>query len=120
MKRQRYAFVTIVPAAWLVICTVTAGWQKVFSANPAVGFLSHAARFAGAAAEGKVLAPAKTLAEMNRIVFNDRVDATLAALFAAIVVAMVVYGVFACIKAMHNPRSTALEISDGVAAAGDD
>jgi carbon starvation protein CstA len=120
MKRQRYAFVTIVPAAWLVICTVTAGWQKVFSANPAVGFLSHAARFAGAAAEGKVLAPAKTLAEMNRIVFNDRVDATLAALFAAIVVAMVVYGVFACIKAMHNPRSTALEIGDAVAAAGDD
>jgi carbon starvation protein len=120
MKRQRYAFVTIVPAAWLVICTVTAGWQKVFSANPAVGFLSHAARFAGAAAEGKVLAPAKTLAEMNRIVFNDRVDATLAALFAAIVVAMVVYGVFACIKAMHNPRSTALEVGDAVAAAGDD
>src|SRR6476661_2265580 len=72
MKRQRYAFVTVIPAAWLVICTVTAGWQKVFSANPAVGFLSHAARFAGAAAEGKVLAPAKTLAEMNRVVFNDR------------------------------------------------
>lgn len=120
MKRQRYAFVTVVPAAWLVICTVTAGLEKVFSANPAVGFLSHAARFAGAAAEGKVLAPAKTLAEMNRIVFNDRVDATLAALFAAIVVAMVVYGVFACIKALHNPRSTAFEISGGVAAAGDD
>ncbi len=119
MKRQRYAFVTVVPAAWLVICTVTAGLEKVFSANPAVGFLSHAARFAGAAAEGKVLAPAKTLAEMNRIVFNDRVDATLAALFAAIVVAMVVYGVFACIKALHNPRSTAFEISGGVAAAGD-
>jgi carbon starvation protein len=115
MKRQRYAFVTVVPAAWLVICTVTAGLEKVFSANPAVGFLSHAARFAGAAAEGKVLAPAKTLAEMNRIVFNDRVDATLAALFAAIVVAMVVYGVFACIKALHNPRSTAFEISGGVA-----
>lgn len=56
---------------------------------------------------------------MNRIVFNDRVDATLAALFAAIVVAMVVYGVFACIKALHNPRSTAFEISGGVAAAGD-
>ncbi len=120
MKRQRYAFVTIVPAAWLVVCTVTAGLEKVFSANPAVGFLSHAARFAGAAAEGKVLAPAKTLAEMNRIVFNDRVDATLAALFAAIVVAMVVYGVFACIKALHDPRSTALEIGDAVAAAGDD
>ena len=42
MKRQRYAWVTIVPTAWLVICTLTAGLEKVFSPNPAVGFLSHA------------------------------------------------------------------------------
>ena len=53
-------------------------------------------RFGDAVASGKVLAPAKTLDEMSRIVFNDYVDATLAALFAAIVVAMVVYGVMAC------------------------
>jgi carbon starvation protein len=54
-------------------------------------------------------------------VFNDRVDATLAAVFAAIVIVMVIYGVFACIKATHNPRSTALEIGGGaMAAAGDD
>jgi carbon starvation protein len=120
MKRERYAWVTLMPAAWLVICTVTAGVEKVFSANPAVGFLSHAARFADAAAAGKLLAPAKSLGEMHRIVFNDRVDATLAALFASIVIAMVVYGVFACIKAMHNPRSTALEVGGAMAAAGDD
>src|SRR5215469_9344032 len=58
MKRERYAWVTIVPTAWLVVCTVTAGVQKVLSADPAVGFLSHAARFGDAAAAGKVLAPA--------------------------------------------------------------
>ena len=78
MKRQRYAWVTIVPTAWLVACTVTAGLEKVFSPNTSVGFLAHAARFSNAAAEGKILAPAKTMAEMGRIVFNDRVDATLA------------------------------------------
>jgi carbon starvation protein len=98
---------------------VTAGLQKVFSADPAVGFLSHAARFADAAATGKILAPAKSLGEMSRIAFNDYVDATLAALFAAIVVAMVAYGVLACIRAMRNPRSTALEIG-AMMAAGDD
>ena len=42
MKRQRYAWVTIVPAAWLVVCTLTAGLEKVFSIHPSVGFLSHA------------------------------------------------------------------------------
>ena len=40
MKRERYAWVTIVPATWLVACTVTAGLEKVFSPDPAVGFLS--------------------------------------------------------------------------------
>jgi carbon starvation protein len=119
MKRERYAWVTIVPTAWLVVCTVTAGLQKVFSADPAVGFLSHAARFADAAATGKILTPAKSVGEMSRIAFNDYVDATLAALFAAIVVAMVAYGVLACIRAMRNPRSTALEIG-AMMAAGDD
>jgi carbon starvation protein len=122
MKRQRYAWVTIVPATWLVLCTVTAGVEKVFSTNPAVGFLSHAQRFSGALAEGKVLAPAKSLAEMGRVVFNDYVDATLAGVFAALVVAMVVFGVVHCLRAMGNPRNTTSEISGGVlpAAAGND
>jgi carbon starvation protein len=39
MKRQRFAWVTIVPATWLVLCTVTAGLEKVFNPNPAVGFI---------------------------------------------------------------------------------
>ena len=98
---------------------MTAGLLKVFSSDPAVGFLSHASKFADAAAAGKVLAPAKSLGEMSRIAFNDYVDATLATLFAAIVVIMVAYGVLACIKALRNPRNTALEIG-AMAAAGDD
>ena len=122
MKRQRYAWVTIVPATWLVLCTVTAGVEKVFSTNPAVGFLSHAQRFSGALAEGKVLAPAKSLAEMGRVVFNDYVDATLAGVFAALVVTMVVFGVIHCRRAMGNPRNTTSEIGGGAlpAGAGDD
>ena len=40
MKRQRYAFVTAAPAAWLAICTLTAGWEKIFDSAPAIGFLS--------------------------------------------------------------------------------
>jgi carbon starvation protein len=55
MKRQRVAWVTIVPTTWLVLCTVTAGLEKVFSANPAVGFVSHAMKFGDAAAAGTIL-----------------------------------------------------------------
>jgi carbon starvation protein len=39
MKRERYALVTIVPAVWLVACTVVAGFEKVFSPDPNVGLV---------------------------------------------------------------------------------
>jgi carbon starvation protein len=122
MKRQRYAWVTVVPTVWLVICTVTAGLEKVFSPDTAVGFVSHAFTFSDAMAAGKLLAPAKTLSEMGRIVFNDYVDATLAGVFAALVVTMVVYGVINAFKALGNPKSTTHEIGAGgmLAGAGDD
>jgi carbon starvation protein len=110
MKRARYAWVTIVPAAWLVICTVTAGLEKVFSADTKIGFLSHARVFGDAIAAGKVLAPAKTLGEMSRVVFNDYVDATLAALFVAVVLTMVVYGFISIRRAQAAPGVTAREI----------
>ena len=121
MKRERYAWVTIVPTTWLVACTVTAGLEKVFSPNPAIGFLAHAARFGNAMTAGTVLAPAKTMHQMSQIVFNDYVDATLAGVFAALVVTMVVYGIIHCRKAMGTPKSTTHEVGPGLlAGAGDD
>jgi len=109
MKHQRYAWVTIIPTAWLVLCTVTAGLEKVFSADATVGFLSHATKLSNAVAAGQVVAPAKTLDEMSRIIFNDYVDATLAALFVAVVVSIVIYGIANIRKALGTPTSTAIE-----------
>jgi carbon starvation protein CstA len=121
MKRERYAWVTIVPTVWLVACTVTAGLEKVFSPDPAVGFVAHALKFGSAMAAGTTLAPAKTMHQMGQIVFNDYVDATLAGLFAALVVTMVVYGIIHCRKAMGTPKSTTHEVGPGLlAGAGDD
>ncbi len=45
MKRQRYARVALVPTAWLLICTLTAGWQKAFSPDAKVGFPAIANKF---------------------------------------------------------------------------
>ena len=110
MKRQHYAWVTIVPAVWLLVCTLTAGLQKVFSADPGIGFVAHARQFSDALAEGKILAPAKAVAEMQRIIFNDYIDATMSALFVAVVVAVLVYGLIAIHNALNNPKVTAIEI----------
>jgi carbon starvation protein len=110
MKRERYAWVTVLPAAWLVACTLTAGLQKIFHPDPRVGFLSHADRFSAALAEGRVLAPAQNADQMRQIVFNDRIDAALAALFVLVVVSILYFGVRACLAAWRADRWTALEV----------
>jgi carbon starvation protein len=118
MKRQKVAWVTIVPAGWLVLCTLTAGLEKIAHSNPAIGFLAHAQRFSAALADNKVLAPAKSIADMQRVIMNDYVDATLAALFVAVVVATVVYGIVAIRKALATEQPTAVEVGVPVAAGG--
>lgn len=117
MKRERYAWVTIIPAVWLCVCTLTAGFQKLFSPDPAIGFLSHARKYGEALAAGEVLAPAKSAAEMSKIVSNDRIDAALCAVFIAVVLSMIWFGILACIKAYRADGWTARELNpDAVAA----
>ncbi|MQR00940.1 carbon starvation CstA family protein [Glaciimonas soli] len=109
MKRERFAWVTIVPTIWLLICTLTAGWQKIFDANPRIGFLSHVAKYKDALADGKLLAPAKSMAEMQQIIFNDYVDAALAGFFMAVVLAVLVFGIRTIMVARANNKPTTKE-----------
>ncbi len=110
MKRQRFAWVTMVPAAWLCLCTITAGLLKLFSSDVKVGFLAHASKFSAAAARGEILAPAKTMAEMQRIIFNDRIDAALIALFLGVVVSILVFGIRTCLAALKADHPTVSEV----------
>ena len=118
MKRERYAWVTIVPTCWLLACTLTAGWQKIFSADPKVGFLAHASRYADSLDQGKLLAPAKSLEAMSRIVFNDRLDAALCALFMFVVVSVLFYSVKSALAARAANRPTTVETPFEPATAG--
>ena len=74
--KARYAWVTLLPLAWVLVVTLTAGWQKVFAADPRLGFLSHAALTLQQIADG-TLDPARGA----RLVFNDRLDAVVAIAF---------------------------------------
>jgi carbon starvation protein len=118
MKRQRYAWVTLVPTAWLLVCTLTAGLQKVFDPDPKIGFLAHAQKFGDALDAGKILAPAKTIEQMQRIVFNDYVDATLAGLFVLVVLAIAFYGIVSIRRALGTPAITSKEVGGAPAAVG--
>ncbi len=110
MKRQQYAWVTIVPTIWLLICTLTAGWQKVFDANPKIGFLALANKFQAALDKGELLAPATSVEQMQQIVFNNYLDAVLAAFFIFVVVSILFYTVIACLKAWRAGQATSREL----------
>ncbi|MCK9740445.1 MULTISPECIES: carbon starvation CstA family protein [Pseudomonas] len=93
MKRQRYVWVTVLPATWLLICTVTAGLIKLFDANPAVGFLALAKKYSAAADAGQILAPAKTMDQMQHVIFNAYTNAGLTVLFLFVVFSILFYAI---------------------------
>lgn len=73
MGKSRYVFVTLIPLTWLVLVTFTASWQKMFDANPRIGFLAHAHQLAANGGNA-------------RLIFNDRLDATVTGVLMAMVV----------------------------------
>ena len=87
-QRERYAWVTLVPALWLLVTTLTAGVEKIFHSDPRIGFLALAHKFDAAAAQGIVLAPAKSIEEMQRVAFNNTLDAVVCGFFVVLVLAM--------------------------------
>ncbi|MEU8248311.1 carbon starvation CstA family protein [Nonomuraea sp. NPDC048916] len=88
--RLKWAWVTAVPLAWDVAVTLTASYQKVFSSDPTLGFFAQRNRYQTALDQGQLLAPAKTPDAMRQIVFNSTIDGILAALFAVLIIIVLV------------------------------
>ena len=88
MGRGRFAWVTLAPLGWLICVTMTASWQKIWHPNPRVGFLAHARLLTEQMALGRI--PAARMVETQRLVFNDRLDAAVTAVFALLVVVILV------------------------------
>ncbi|TBU76362.1 carbon starvation CstA family protein [Phytopseudomonas daroniae] len=93
MKRERYVWVTLIPATWLLICTTTAGLIKLFDPDPAVGFLSLASKYQDALDAGQILAPAKDIGQMQHVIFNAYTNATLTVLFLFVVLSVLFYAI---------------------------
>ncbi|QKJ37864.1 Pyruvate/proton symporter BtsT [Pseudomonas sp. E141] len=106
MKRQRYVWVTMLPAVWLLICTTTAGLIKLFDANPAIGFLALARKYNDALAAGQILAPAKSIEQMQHVVYNAYTNATLTVLFLLVVFSILFYALKVGIAAWGHKERT--------------
>jgi carbon starvation protein len=86
MGKARYAWMTIVPLSWLVVVTMTAGWAKLFSPDPKLGFIAHARFLRDAADAGRLPAGVKTASDAARMAFNDYLDAAVAGFFMVAVI----------------------------------
>lgn len=106
MKKHRYALVTLVPTSWVLITTLTAAWQKLFSENPRIGFLAHAEKYQTALTQGQFLPPANSLVSMQSVIRNDYVDAVLCLFFMVIVLAVLLISLNAWRKAWQTQEAT--------------
>jgi len=87
MGRLKWIWVTLAPTVWLITITMTASWQKIFSGNARIGFLSGANAWAAQIAAGKI--PAARLTEIQRTIFNLRLDAVVTAVLATMILVLV-------------------------------
>jgi carbon starvation protein len=109
MKKIRYVWVTAVPAAWILLVTLYAGWQKIFSSDVRIGFLSHAEKFSAAISRNEILPPTTSMAQMQQVVFNDYVDAVMAGLFVTVVVTILLFALRAAWQAHRHVRVSTRE-----------
>lgn len=109
MKRQKYAWVALVPTTWLLICTMTAGWEKTFSEDTRVGFLAVANKFQAMIDSGNI--PAQyTESQLTQLIFNNRLDAGLTIFFMIVVVFLALFSIRTALKALKSPEPTANEV----------
>ena len=95
--------------------------MKAFSSDPRIGFFALANRYSDAASAGTILAPAKSIVEMQRVAFNNYICGTLTLMFVVLVVVMAYFTIKMSLQAWSNIKPTAAEtpyVSRGEGLAG--
>jgi carbon starvation protein len=106
MGKARHTPVTLVPLAWLVAVTFTASWHKMFDPNPRIGFLAHARQLAASAARSH---------EISRLIFNDRLDATVTGVLVCMVALILLESVFLWVSVISGRMKARVKESPFVA-----
>ncbi len=120
MGKARYAWVTILPLSWLATVTLTAGWQKMFSPDPRLGFLSHAQMVRDRLATGGLPGGVQTISDAKRLILNDHIDALVAGFFLLSVIVIIIASAhewFIVLTGRKQARSTEVPFEPATRAA---
>lgn len=111
MKHQRYAWVAIFPTSWLLICTMVAGYQKVFAEAP-VGFWAIAQNLKAKFIDVPFVAQGtfKTVEDVQQVIFNNQLNAVLTGFFMLVVVVLGIYSIKTALYGLRHEKPTANEL----------
>ena len=105
----KWAWIPALPLFWDLTVTMTASWQKIFSADPKLGYWKQHSICEAAQEAGKLCLTAKTPADVDKIVRNTFIQGSLSILFAALVVVVFVAGVIVALRAIRGQGSPLTE-----------
>jgi carbon starvation protein len=105
----KWAWIPAIPLSWDLIVTMTASWQKIFSADPKLGYWKQHSICEAAQAAGKLCLTAKTPGEVDKIVRNTFIQGSLSILFAVLVIIVVVAGVIVALRSIRGQGSPLTE-----------
>ncbi|MBI4023679.1 MAG: carbon starvation protein A [Verrucomicrobia bacterium] len=112
MEKPRFAWITLLPLTWLISVTFTAAFEKIFNAAPRIGFLAMAKKLSADLASGKIAAD--KIAGVKAQIFNNQLDAAVAAVFLALVVAILVISAREWILLLSRRKAAVLREAEAV------
>jgi carbon starvation protein len=99
----KWVWIPGIPLLWDLTVTLTASWQKIFSADPNVGYWTQHFQYAAARASGKTaFGSAKTKDQLADVIRNTFIQGTLSVIFAAVVVIVVLAAIVVIFKAIRG------------------
>jgi carbon starvation protein len=99
----KWAWIPAIPLIWDLMVTLTASWQKIFSADPMLGYWKQHSQYVAAKEAGKsAFGSAKTPDQIDAVIRNTFIQGTLSIVFAALVIVVFVAGLVMALRALRG------------------
>ncbi len=99
----KWAWIPGIPLLWDLTVTMTASWQKIFSADPRVGYWKQHSQYLEAKEAGKsAFGAAKNPDQIDAVIRNTFIQGTLSIVFAVLVVIVFIAGLVVALRSIRG------------------